>query len=184
MALGAVAWWIAPSYLVWVSPILLGLLLAIPIAQFSGHIDSFRHLFLTPEELQPPPELCARFKLQLRDGDQFVHALLDPFYNAVHVSLQRGRETSTPSIDGYIVSLANRLFKEGPYSLTPQQKRALLGDGQTLAWLHNLIWKTPSALMHPAWSEALAQYRSSTRGSSPQPSALESRLASERPAAA
>src|ERR1700736_4243774 len=40
--LGAVAWWIAPSYLAWVSPILLGLLLAIPIAQLSGRIDSFR----------------------------------------------------------------------------------------------------------------------------------------------
>jgi membrane glycosyltransferase len=183
-ALGVVAWWIAPSYLAWVSPILLGLLLAIPIAQFSGHVDSFRQLFLTPEELHPPPELCARFKLQLRDGDQFVHALLDPFYNAIHVSLQRGRETSTPTVDGYIVSLANRLFKEGPYSLTPQQRRALLGDGQTLAWLHNLIWKTPSALMHPAWSEALAQYRSSTRGDRSQPAAVESRIASERSAAA
>jgi membrane glycosyltransferase len=183
-ALGVMAWWIAPSYLAWVSPILLGLLLAIPIAQFSGRTDSFRQLFLTPEELQPPKELCAPFKLQLRDGDQFVHALLDPFYNAVHVSLQRGRETSTPANDGYIVSLANRLFKEGPGSLTPQQKRALLGDGQTLAWLHNLIWKTPSGLMSPEWAEAFAQYRSSRRGVLPQPEAIEARLASERSAAA
>jgi membrane glycosyltransferase len=183
-ALCVMAWWIAPSYLAWVSPILLGLLLVIPIAQFSGRIDSFRQLFLTPEELQPPKELCAPFKLQLRDGDQFVHALLDPFYNAVHVSLQRGRETSTPANDGYMVSLANRLFKEGPGSLTPQQKRALLGDGQTLAWLHNLIWKTPSGLMNPEWAEAFAQYRSSRRGVLPQPEAIEAGLASERSAAA
>ena len=183
-ALGVMAWWIAPSYLAWVSPILLGLLLAIPIAQFSGRIDSFRQLFLTPEELQPPKELCAPFKLQLRDGDQFVHALLDPFYNAVHVSLQRGRETSTSSNDGYIISLANRLFKEGPGSLTPQQKRALLGDGQTLAWLHNLIWKTPSGLMNSEWAKALAQYRSSRRSVLPQPEAIEARLASERSVAA
>ena len=182
--LGAVAWWIAPSYLAWVSPILLGLLLAIPVAQFSGRIDSSRQLFLTPEELQPPEELCGRFKLQLRDGDQFVHALLDPFYNAVHVSLQRGRDTSTPCTDAYILSLANRLFKEGPESLTPQQKRALLGDGQALGWLHNLIWKTPSGLMNPAWAKALAQYRSSRRGVRPQPEAIEAMLASERPAAA
>src|SRR5271165_4659530 len=180
----ALAWWIAPTYLAWVSPILLGLLLAIPIAQFSGRIDCSRQLFLTPEELQPPKELCGRFKLQLRDGDQFVHALLDPFYNAVHVSLQRERDTSTPCTDAYILSLANRLFKEGPESLTPQQKRALLGDGQTLGWLHNLIWKTPSGLMNPAWATALAQYRSSRRGVRPQPEAIEAMLASERPAAA
>src|SRR5580700_4351723 len=182
--LGAVAWWIAPSYLAWVSPILLGLLLAIPVAQFSGRVDSSRQLFLTPEELQPPEELCGRFKLQLRDGDQFVHALLDPFYNAVHVSLQRERETSTPCGDGYIVSLANKLFKEGPESLTPQQKRALLADGQTLGRLHNLIWKTPSGLMNPAWAQALALYRSSRRGVRPQPEAIEAMLASERAAAA
>ena len=184
VALGEVARWIAPSYLEWVSPILLGLLLAIPIAQFSGRVDSFRQLFLTPEEVRPPTELSAQFKLQLRDGDQFVHALLDPFYNAVHVSLQRGRETSTPSVDGYIVSLANRLFKEGPGSLTPQQKRALLGDGQTLAWLHNLIWKTPSGLMNPEWAKALAQYRSTRRGVRPQPEAIEARLADQQSAAA
>jgi membrane glycosyltransferase len=182
--LGAAAWWIAPSYLAWVSPLLLGLLLSIPIAQLSGRADSSRQLFLTPEELNPPTELCTRFKLQLRDGDQFVHALLDPFYNAVHVSLQRGRETNAPSVDGYILSLANRLFQDGPGCLTPQQKRALLGDGQTLAWLHNLIWKTPSGLMNPAWAEALAQYRSSRRSVRPQPEAIEARLANARPAAA
>jgi hypothetical protein len=53
-----------------------------------------------------------------------------------------------------------------------------------LAWLHNLIWKTPSGLMNPAWAEALAQYRYSRRGVRPQPEAIEARLASERHAAA
>ncbi|MBV8174946.1 MAG: glucans biosynthesis glucosyltransferase MdoH [Verrucomicrobia bacterium] len=166
--LGAAAWWIAPSYLAWISPILLGLLLAIPIAKFGGGTGLLRKLFLTPEELLPPKELCVRSHLQLRDGDQFVHALLDPFYNAVHAALQRPRESSTPALDGYVASLAARLFKEGQDALTPQQKRALLGDGQTLAKLHDLIWKTPAARLHPSWAKALAQYRSSKRGARPQ----------------
>jgi hypothetical protein len=68
--------------------------------------------------------------------------------------------------------LATRLFKEGPGSLSSQQKRALLADGETLAYLHNLVWKTPSELMNPAWARALAQYRSSFRQLSSKPKEL------------
>ena len=163
VTLGALAWWIAPTYLAWVSPLLIGLVLAIPVAQFSGRTDVFRNLFQTPEELRPPEELAARFQLQLRDGDQFIYAVLDPFYNAVHVALQRSREADSPAVEGYVESLATKLFRDGPDSLTSQQKRALLADGETLAYLHNLVWKTPSELMNPAWVRALAQYRSSLR---------------------
>jgi len=184
IGLGAVAWWIAPSYLAWLSPMLIGLLFAIPVAKLSGRTDLFRNLFLTPEELHPPQELSARFKLQLRDGDQFVHAVLDPFYNAVHVSLQRSRDIGSPAVDGYVSTLATRLFKEGPESLTPQEKRALLSDGETLAFMHSLIWKTPSEMMNPSWARALAQYRSSCRRSRPKPETPETGLPKTQPAAA
>ena len=168
VGLGALAWWIAPSYVAWLSPMLIGLLFAIPVAKLSSRTDLFRGLFLTPEEIQPSQELSVRFQLQLRDGDQFVHAVLDPFYNAVHVALQRTRDVGSPAVDGYVASLATKLFKEGPESLTPQQKRALLADGETLAFMHNLIWKTPSEMMNPAWARALAQYRSSCRRNRPK----------------
>jgi membrane glycosyltransferase len=72
-----------------VTPLLVGLFLAIPVAKLSGEHSLFRRFFLTPEELNPPKELTVRFKSQLREGDQFIHAVLDPFYNAIHVSLQR-----------------------------------------------------------------------------------------------
>jgi len=184
VGLGALAWWIAPSYLAWLSPMLIGLLLAIPVAKLSARTDLFRNLFLTPEELQPPQELSARFQLQLRDGDQFVHAVLDPFYNAVHVALQRSREAGSPAVDGYVASLATRLFKEGPECLTSQQKRALLADGETLAFMHNLIWKTPSEMMNPAWALALAQYRSSFRRNRSKPEAPQASLTKTHSAAA
>jgi membrane glycosyltransferase len=184
VGIGALAWWIAPSYLAWLSPMLIGLLLAVPIAKLSSRTDLFRNLFLTPEQLQPPQELCARFKLQLRDGDQFVHAVLDPFYNAVHVALQRSRDGGSPAIDEYVASLASKLFKEGPESLTAQEKRALLADGETLASMHHLIWKTPSESMNPAWAMALAQYRSSFRRTRAKPKAPEENLTKSQPAVA
>jgi membrane glycosyltransferase len=178
--LGAAAWWISPSYLAWLSPMLIGLVLSIPVAQISARTDLFRNLFLTPDEIDPPRELTQQFKLQLRDGDQFVHSVTDPFYNAVHVSLQRDRDMETPRVDGYVESLAQRLFKEGPDSLTSREKRALLGDGQALAFLHMLIWKTPSQLMHPAWVTAMEQYRSPARAHRPGPEAIEKILSKAR----
>jgi len=163
IGLSVVTWWIGPAYLAWISPLLIGLIVAVPVAWISARTDLFRSLFKTPEELHPPQELAAQFQLQLRDGDQFIHAVLDPFYNAVHVALQRAREVESPAVEGYVESLATKLFQEGPDSLTSQQKRALLADGETLAYLHNLVWKTPSDRMNPAWARALAQYRSSFR---------------------
>jgi membrane glycosyltransferase len=184
IVLSVLAWWISPNYLLWLSPLLVGLILAIPVAHFSCHTSLFGKLFKTPEELHPPKELSGDFRLQLREGDQFVHAVLDPFYNAVHVALQRKRESlSTPSSD-YGKSLAMKLFKEGPDALTAQEKRALLTDGHNLAYLHTLIWKTPAEMMHPAWSKGLAEYRSAKRGGRHEPEISEAKLAGVQPVVA
>jgi len=173
----ALAWWISPNYLLWLSPLLVGLLLAIPVAYLSCHTNFLSSLFVTPEELHPPRELSGDFRLQLREGDQFVHAVLDPLYNAVHVALQRKRESSLTPSNEYGASLAMKLFKEGPDALTAQEKRALLADGHNLAYLHTLIWKTPAELMHPAWSKALAEYRSAKRCGRDEPGLIEAKLA-------
>jgi hypothetical protein len=68
--------------------------------------------------------------------------------------------------------------------LTFQEKRALLADGEALAFLHNLIWKTPSEKMNPAWARALAQYRSSCRRTRSKPEGPEAILTKTQPAAA
>jgi membrane glycosyltransferase len=154
-----------------------GLILAVPVAQFSCHTNLFGKLFVTPEELHPPKELSGDFRLQLREGDQFVHAVLDPLYNAVHVALQRKRDLPSAPSSEYGASLAMKLFKEGPEALSAQEKRALLTDGHNLAYLHTLIWKTPAELMHPAWSKALAGYRSARRRGRNEPAVIEAKLA-------
>jgi membrane glycosyltransferase len=166
---GAVAWWIAPSYFLWLLPILVGLWVAIPIAQISGRLNLVRGLFRTPEETEPPRELTTRFEPQLRDGDQFVHAVLDPFYNAVHVVLQRERKAQSPAVNGYIAALAAKLFRQGPGALTPREKRILLSDGPTMARLHSLIWKTPTRQLNPAWVTALSSYRADQKRARPEP---------------
>jgi membrane glycosyltransferase len=159
---GLLAWWISPLYLLWITPLLLGLWLAIPIAQLSGRSGILRNLFQTPEEIDPPKELSKSEPLQLRAGDQFVHAILDPFYNAIHVALQRRRGSRTPEQNEHVAGLADKLFRDGPTALTAEEKRALLSDGPALAKLHVLIWKTPGEKMNPLWAEALRAYRNET----------------------
>lgn len=184
IGIALLAWSLSPAYLAWLSPLLLGLILSIPLAKLSGHPRIFQHLFVTPEESEPIRELAIRFTLQLRDGDQFIHALVDPFYNAVHVALQRQREGQVAAMDDYLSDLAEKLFRDGPDALRPQEKRALLSDGAKLAYLHTRIWKTPAQMMSPIWSEALSRYRAHHRSVRPEPAVIEARLASAQPFAA
>ena len=158
----AIAIWISPGYFLWLLPILAGLWLAIPVVQFSGRTGIGQRLFLTPEETGPPAELTVHPAFQLRVGSQFVHAILDPYYNAIHVALQRRREAYHPQTESYVTGLATRLFQTGPDSLNPREKRALLAHGPTMARLHTLVWRTPAELMHPFWSQALSVYHRKT----------------------
>lgn len=57
-----IAWWWSPGLLVWLSPVVLGMILAVPIALLSGRrsigLAARRHgWFLIPEETDPPQEL-------------------------------------------------------------------------------------------------------------------------------
>jgi len=157
---GPAAWWIGHDYAVWLAPILLGLWLAAPVVQLSGRKGVLSRFFQTPEETAPAPELIHNYRLNLRDGDGLVHALLDPYYNAVHASLQPKRVRNAPAVEDYVAGLAAKLFREGPDALSAREKRAVLADGPTVARLHDLIWRTPGQLMNPFWTRAIEGYRS------------------------
>jgi hypothetical protein len=64
LAWGVAILWIAPRYIWWMSPILIGLLLSVPLTMLtsltSAGLWARRHgLLLTPEETEPPSELAA-----------------------------------------------------------------------------------------------------------------------------
>ncbi len=153
-AVGAVGWWVDPSFALWLLPILLGLLLSVPLVQISGRKGMLANLFLTPEETAPPPELTQTQQLRTSEGNGFVQAILDPYVNALHVSLQRRRARIAPATQAYLAELTAKLLRNGPDALVAREKRALLADGGTVARLHTLVWKTPTALLHPFWGVA------------------------------
>ena len=59
---GVAAWMVSPALAAWMSPVVLGLVLAIPIvalgaSRAAGQWLRRRRIFATPEELAPPPVL-------------------------------------------------------------------------------------------------------------------------------
>src|SRR5690606_11176815 len=98
----AVAWWIGAAFAAWMSPILLGLMLCVPVSVWTSRASIGR--FLSKHGLLSiPEELCAPQVIRLADEANaatdpaldaatesrrgIIAAVVDPYVNGVHVSL-------------------------------------------------------------------------------------------------
>ncbi len=177
LAWGVVAWWVSPSFLLWISPILVSLLLVIPVAVLVSGTRTGRrfNLFLTPEEAEPPSVLQAmeqnldevKGRLRLQPELERFHGLmqvfLDPYINGLHVSLLRRRRNIDVS-RGYLDEIAGRLIQQGPQALTPQEIKAMIHDTDTVTNLHYRLWSAAEHELAPFWITAIRQYNLATGG--------------------
>lgn len=166
----------------WLFPVLLGLWMAIPISVWTGRpnfgIDARKDgLFLIPEEVSPPPELVEALNPTPYVGERFhglTSAVLDPFLNAVHVSLLRrnrrrllnGRKVygdnaleKAPVLGdaGTGRSLAECLLRSGPEGLNEGQYITILSDIDNMLWLHRQAWLRPSSELAEWWQKAIKE---------------------------
>jgi membrane glycosyltransferase len=177
LAWGVVAWFVSPAFLLWISPILISLLLAIPVAVLVSGTRTGRrfNLFLTPEEAEPPGVLQAmeqnldevKGRLRLQPELERFHGLmqvfLDPYINGLHVSLLRRRRNIDVS-RGYLDEIAARLIQQGPQSLTTQEIKAMIHDTDTVTNLHYRLWSAAEHELAPFWITAIRQYNLATGG--------------------
>jgi len=171
---GISAFILVPPFFWWLSPVLAGLVLSIPLSIILSKVGFGRRarrlgLFLTPEESRPSSELkhlrqnlteCYQHLRPiepLRDDYGLLQAVLDPYVNAVHVSLLRQRRPSEESRE-YFMQLRQRLLREGPTQLTAKEKMALLLDADSLLWLHRELWRLPAGALAGWWRLAMRQY--------------------------
>ena len=165
---------LVPPFFWWLSPVLAGLVFSIPLSIILSNASFGQGamrlgLFLTPEETQPSYEL-ERLRLNLaecyqhmrpieplRDDYGLLQAVLDPYINAVHVSLLRQRRPSRESRE-YFMQLRLRLLREGPTGMTTKEKMALLLDADSLIWLHRELWRLPAENLAGWWRLAMRQY--------------------------
>lgn len=162
------------GFFYWLSPVLTGLVLSIPVSIALsklrlGQSAKAVRLFLTPEETVPPYELrrlrqnlaeCYKHMRPLevlRADYGLLQAVLDPYVNAVHVSMLRQRKPSEESRD-YFAQLRTRLLREGPSGFTTKEKMALLLDAESMIWLHRELWRVPSHALAEWWRLAVRQY--------------------------
>jgi len=166
---------IDPALAFWMSPILIGLICSIPLSVFTGSLEiggNFRAegLLKTPEESQPLRELTELDALlaahddtrrpapELEENYGLLQAVLDPYVNAVHVSLLRAKEERPPASEERFVGLRSRLLQEGPEALTARDRMALLTDVASMNSLHDIVWASAASSLAPWWQLALKHY--------------------------
>ncbi len=157
------------TFAAWMSPILLGLLLSIPVSVWTsraryGRAMGRRGLLSTPEELQPPAVILLADSATAavdpaldatREGRQgLVAAVVDPYVNGVHVSLLEPAEL-TPAAE----ALAERCLAEGPAAMTKQELGELLYLAPAMLHLHRSVWLRPAERIHAVWTQAVESYR-------------------------
>ena len=134
----------APTLFWWLSPVVVGLLVAVPLSYTLGQADAGawlqrRRLFATPEEDQAPAVL-ARCR-ELGDAGEglsrptLAEAIADPWLNAVHVALVPHAERPTPPSPALADAFA-RACREGLQALGPDDWKLLLADATATRELH------------------------------------------------
>lgn len=167
----------------WFTPVLAGMVLSIPLSVFTSRgslgLRARRlGLFLTPEETSPPPELAA-LKVRMAGhepaGREVQHgpnlgiadAVLDPYVNAIHVSLQREKRFNPAYAEALaklgvgreqVRVLGEKLLATGPDALAPPEKLLVLSDADAMSWLHKRAWLQPSETLAPWWQQAIRRY--------------------------
>lgn len=173
-----IAYAIRPDCFQWLAPVWVGLLASLPVTillsdRRCGQAARAIGLFSTPQETAPADVLrnlarhmrtCRQQVMPiepLRRNFGLIQVVLDPYINAVHVSLLRQgrRRDTTPSS---LQRLQDRLLREGPAALGRREIRALLFHAPSIAALHCRIWETADAQLHPGWRLAMQQYNSLT----------------------
>src|SRR4029079_908245 len=152
----AIAWWLNPSYLWWLLPVVGALVLSIPLSVLTSRIAIGRRLrrrkyFLIPEESHPPPVIRAtrRYWHHAPQPADVATAIVDPVINAL-MCAQAPAVTGTDRVRALMnTALAERALHGGLAALTPGDKTQLLADPAALSALHWAVWTSPAR--HPSW---------------------------------
>jgi membrane glycosyltransferase len=165
----------------WFLPVLAGMLLAVPLSVLTSRTSFGARaramgLFLTPEETFPPSELdTLRVRMALLEKMQatepahegIADAVLDPYINAIHVSLLREKQLNPDYRDALaklgvgrptVQELGEKLLVQGPEALTTQEKVLVLSDAEVVPWLHRQAWIRPTKTLAESWQTEIRKY--------------------------
>jgi membrane glycosyltransferase len=184
VAWGWFTWKLDPGLFWWFTPVLAGMVFSVPLSVLTsrrslGARAKSAGLFLTPEETGPSVELVSlrsRMKIYELTEDETprcrVHAglaaaVLDPYVNAVHVTLLREKQLNpvyaehlarigagTDAVRG----LGEKLLAGGPEKLKPSERMTVMADQRVMVWLHQQAWLRPEEKLAPWWRAMIREF--------------------------
>jgi membrane glycosyltransferase len=181
---GWFTWKLDPGLFWWFTPVLAGMVFSVPLSVLTsrsslGTRAKSLGLFLTPEETAPPIELVSlrsRLKIHELTADESprfrVHiglatAVLDPYVNAVHVSLLREKQMNPVYAEHFkrigagtdaARELGEKLLAGGPGQLKPSERLVVLADQGVMVWLHQQAWLRPEEKLAPWWKAMIREF--------------------------
>jgi len=155
LAWGWCMYQINPGFFLWLSPIVAGLALSIPLSVWTSRISLGEGacglgLFLTPVDTEPTEELTALLQFldkpappspfQLERTDGFARAVVIPSVHTLHLALLRPH-AMTPATRVHLDALTDKALEHGFTSLSSAEKIALLSHAEALKTLHHRVWR-------------------------------------------
>jgi len=184
LAWGWFTWKLDPGLFWWFTPVLAGMVFSVPLSVLTsrrslGARAKSAGLFLTPEETRPPIELISlrsRMKIhELTEDDSprcRVHAglaaaVLDPYVNAIHVTLLREKQLNPVYAEHFtkigagtdaVRELGEKLLSGGPEKLKASERMTVLADQRVMVWLHQQVWLRPEEKLAPWWRAMIREF--------------------------
>jgi membrane glycosyltransferase len=180
---GVFMWRLDPYLFWWFTPVCAGMVVSIPLSVWTSRRSLGARarklgLFLTPEETKPPSELVSlrsQMKIHEITADTtprrpyagLAEAALDPYVNAIHVSLLREKQLNPVYAEQLaklgvgsqqVHSLEEKLLTEGPAHLTAAERLLIMTDARAMVWLHQQSWLRPSETLALWWRAAIQEY--------------------------
>ncbi len=149
---GLLSYFYVPDFFWWLSPVLCGAVLSIPLSMLTsisqlGRLARKLGLFMTPEE-QQRPEVLDYFNTAMIDTSQRASnacdALRSPYAHALHTALLPNEVLSRRQLH-YLQGLLYKVMEEDLESLSTDELHDLFSHAASLRELHGWIWSTGSS---------------------------------------
>lgn len=183
---GWFTWELDPGLFWWFTPVLAGMVFSIPLSVLTsrrqlGARAKQMGLFLTPEETRPPVELISlRSRMAIHDLTEeeyqtnrsrphagLARAVLDPYVNAIHVTLLREKQMNPVYAEQFaklgagtdaVRELGEKLLAGGPERLKPAERLAVMADQRVMVWLHQQAWVRPEEKLAAWWRAMIREF--------------------------
>lgn len=162
---------IDPILMAWFSPIILGLILAVPMTVIlsSASVDHALRsakIWYVPEEANPPSVVKGvvpgifqyRAVLDALPLKGAAAAIIDPGVNALHTALQEPCSDTSKAFAGARKEVMEAILKNGWQALPPKELAEWMCDREAMIELHYRIWHVNEPLRHPDITRQLLSY--------------------------